>query len=124
MNGVPAEHLTDMGIAFKALKVLRVSGCSLSMDQVIQLAGATIQNSSIKSLCLDLSSNQIGVKGAIALADVVKRGTSIEVLNLANNNIKAKGGLAIVDALPTTVVKLVLDRNFDSGGSDNAKVRF
>ena len=91
LSSVPPEHLTDLGTALKKLRVLRLSNCGMSVDSAVQITASTTGNPEIPSLALDLSSNDLGTKGGVALAAVLKRATNLTNLNLASNSLRSKG---------------------------------
>ncbi|XP_033743774.1 leucine-rich repeat-containing protein 74A-like [Pecten maximus] len=90
---------------------LNLSTSYLSQQDIRIMSFFLSNNATI--LHLDISGNDIGLKGAIALADAIRENVFIADLNISNTNIDAKGVHALVSALllNRTVTKLNLSGN-------------
>ena len=78
-----------------SLTFLALTSCKLRAQGAIDLAGGAQQNRSLAVLLL--CKNNIGDKGACALADFVA-GSGLQRLALSSNNIKHTGALALAKA--------------------------
>jgi hypothetical protein len=65
---------------------------------------------------LNLSHNNIGDKGAVALSDVLGTHYHLKILNISWNKIKTIGGIAIAEALKLNSKIVFFDGSFNSFG--------
>ena len=94
------------------LKVLSVEACNLGIGVEGVLNGVV---NCRKLVELNLSKNEIGVKGAVMLGRVLKHLEELKVLGVAQNEIRDEGAQAIAEGLsPTQLRKIVLTNNYIS----------
>jgi hypothetical protein len=68
-----------------------------------------------------LYKNQIGVAGAVALADALKTNTTVTYIDLDRNNIGA-GAVALADALKTNTTVTSIDLRNNGVSSDRKAI--
>ena len=99
---------------------LAMDGCHLHDDHVRTLLKKIILN---KLKCIEemhFQGNNLGAKGAVALADGLKSCSNLKVLNLSTNNIDAEGAVALADGLKSCSNLKVLNlstNNIDAEGA-------
>ena len=77
------------------------------------LAGLLERNSRVPVKTIDLSENNIGDLGAVALADATKIQKTVQMITLSENYIGAEGAVALSDAIKInrTLTKIQLSQN-------------
>ena len=99
-----------------AIKVLQEAGethgrADLSNVQMESDVAVSLSQQLAKSMVveLNLSMNNVGDRGAAALAHALEKNRQLQRLELANNGVGAKGACALVEALATNKSLRVLD---------------
>ncbi len=72
----------------QALRVLKVANCNLPSDNAQKLLDGLFRNESLTDLSVDFSGNNFGPKAGAFLAESLRRGNSLHVLNLSSNNLR------------------------------------
>lgn len=116
-NDIDAEGAKEIA---EALKVNRsLTRLNLTHNRRIGNEGAkalaNVLKSNINSTLTELflNQNEIGLEGAIAIAEAIKVNLSLAYLNLWENKIDDEGAIVIADALKTniTLTSLILNNN-------------
>jgi Ran GTPase-activating protein (RanGAP) involved in mRNA processing and transport len=121
---VPAR-LADSLRANTHLQSLSVSACHLGDDGVLALCAILQSGSGPPLKVLQLSSNNIGNIGAVALAAALAQHATLEELDLSWNVIADDGGVALAHVFPTLPRLRVLDLSGTlpgRGGGGNRRV--
>jgi Ran GTPase-activating protein (RanGAP) involved in mRNA processing and transport len=95
----------------QALRVLKVANCSLPFENAQKLLDGLFRNDALTDLSIDFSGNNFGPKAGSFLAESLRRGNSLHVLNIGSNNLR-KSAVDILDSLPPTVTRLAIGDNF------------
>uniref|UniRef100_A0A7S3PVQ9 Uncharacterized protein n=1 Tax=Chaetoceros debilis TaxID=122233 RepID=A0A7S3PVQ9_9STRA len=97
----------------RSLEKLYLDGNKLGNDGVQRLAEAIEINKESKIKVLHLSHNKIGDKGAISLAKMIEKNTTIKEMSLNSNRISDKGLRRLLEAVKknTSIEKLDLRSN-------------
>eukprot|EP01114_Cavostelium_apophysatum_P022155 TRINITY_DN7922_c0_g2_i4.p1 TRINITY_DN7922_c0_g2~~TRINITY_DN7922_c0_g2_i4.p1 ORF type:complete len:1489 (-),score=439.35 TRINITY_DN7922_c0_g2_i4:127-4593(-) len=86
----------------KALQTLRVCSNKITRKSANAVVDALLKpDNALRSL--DLSYNNVGVKGAVALANGLSRNTTLTALGLCHTGIKTEGFSALVSVISTNV---------------------
>ena len=100
------------------IEELDLSGCSMTSDGVEVVSGLS-HNHTLREL--DLSENQIGSEGAVAVATMLKRNSSLERLRLAGCSIGSSGGVELGVALERNKTLRVLGLSVNAIGDDGVR---
>jgi Ran GTPase-activating protein (RanGAP) involved in mRNA processing and transport len=106
---IAGEHLVELARESQSLKVIRVADCSLSAETIGKFVAALLKNELLSELCVDLSGNDLGSKGATELVNALHSGNNVKVLNISRTGLKSKGAAEVLSALPTNVMQVILD---------------
>lgn len=90
-------HVARMTQINQVLQELRLSRCGIRDDGIETLVSYMFDNRSIRTL--DLSMNQIGSKGALAISRLLKSDSAVENLNLRANRLMDDGAQLISDSI-------------------------
>jgi Ran GTPase-activating protein (RanGAP) involved in mRNA processing and transport len=103
------EDIKIIGEALKVNKTLNLYKCELESEHIKIIAKSLNKTLEI----LDISWNNIGVKGAKCIAEVVKSNRILRKLNVEHYDIDIEGSKAIVQSLKVnmTLEKLTLGEN-------------
>ncbi|ORZ06595.1 hypothetical protein BCR41DRAFT_425118 [Lobosporangium transversale] len=100
--------------SLEALATLDLASNSIGNKEALALSKVLKTNTSLTNL--DLSYNSIGDEGALALSEALKTNSSLANLNLMSNSIGDEGALALSEALKTNSSLSILDLQSNSIG--------
>ncbi len=72
----------------QALRVLKVANCSIPYENAQKLLDGLFRNETLTDLSIDFSGNNFGPKAGAFLAESLRRGNSLRVLNISANNLR------------------------------------
>jgi len=72
----------------QVLRVLKVANCSLSFENAQKLLDGLFRSETLSDLSLDFSGNNFGPKAGSFLAESLRRGNCLRVLNIGSNNLR------------------------------------
>lgn len=125
---IPKLRITDMFDMNALSKMLRVNGSLTSLDidhnnvgekGATAIAGALRFNASLTYL--NLHQNAVGPRGALKIADALRINGSLTSLNLRTNGVGTPGAMAIADALLVNGSLTSLDIGFNEIGNEGAE---
>ena len=102
-----------------ALTRLILQDCHISSEGAVELAAVLGKNSTLK--CLYLNHNSIGVEGASSMSDMLRHNTSLERLHLLDDSVGEEGVHQLINSLKhnQTLRKLWLPEKYKSETSDH-----
>ena len=80
----------------QALRVLKVANCSLPFENATKLLDGLFRNETLTDLSVDFSGNNFGPKAGAFLAESLRRGNSLHVLNISSNNLRKSKSKRVV----------------------------
>ena len=101
------------------LTKLYLRDCHISSEGAVKLAAVLCKNSTLKHL--DLDRNPIGVEGASLVSDMLQHNTSLKELHLRDDSVGEEGVHQLINSLKhnQTLRKLWLPRKYKSETSDH-----
>lgn len=95
------------------LRILKMAGVAMPPPILAKILGALFKNPRLQGLHIDLSRSGIGPKEMSALGTTLQQGGNLHTLNMADNLIRASGGMTLLQSLQPSIVRLILDGNFE-----------
>ena len=104
-------HLASVLRVNTRLKVLDIGRCDIQSSDSVHLAKALDENTTTQLQTLELSSNRIGPKGAVAFASMLKKNHCLKTLDVCDDDsVGVESALKLIESLKhnTTLEKLKL----------------
>ena len=98
---------------------LYLQNCHISSEGAVELATVLCKNSTLK--CLNVNHNSIGVEGASSMSDMLQHNTSLENLHLLDDSVGEEGVHQLINSLKhnQTLRTLSLPEKYKSETSDH-----
>ena len=106
-------HLASVLRVNTRLKELNIRHCSIQSSDSVHLAKALEENTATQLHTLELSSNRIGSKGAVAFAGMLKKNHCLKTLDLCDDDsVGVESALKLIESLKhnTTLEELKLSK--------------